>query len=91
MQVNVPCYGRDKPTAWTRARPVECSCILSVYPKPNELRFIMSDPLHEADVLGITETWLNSSYALSAVPKSTATTTRGEIEAAEEIMCCSLH
>ena len=38
----------------------------SVYPKLDELRFIMSDPLRVADVLGITETWLNSSCAHSS-------------------------
>ena len=40
----------------------------SVYPKIDELRLIMGNSKREADVLGITETWLNTtSYSDSSV------------------------
>ena len=56
VQMNAP-FGRDMPSG---LKLVQWNA-RSVYPKLGELRFIMCDPLREADVLGITETWLNSS------------------------------
>ena len=61
VQMNAP-FGRDMPSG---LKFVQWNA-RSVYPKLDELRFIMCDPLREADVLGITETWLNSSYAHSS-------------------------
>ena len=40
----------------------------SVYPKIEELRLITGNSKREADVLGITETWLNTTYSDSSVP-----------------------
>ena len=39
----------------------------SVYPKIYELRLIMGNSKHEAEVLGITEKWLNTTYSDSYV------------------------
>ena len=39
----------------------------NVYPKIDELRLIMGNSKHEAHVLGITETWLNTTYSDSSV------------------------
>ena len=39
----------------------------SVYPKIDELRLIMGNSKRETDVLGITETWLNTTYSDSSV------------------------
>jgi len=39
-----------------------------MYPKIDELRLIMGNSKREADVLGITETWLNTTYSDSYEP-----------------------
>lgn len=56
-------FGRDLPSGLRFVQWNACS----VYPKLDELRLIMSDSKREADVLGITESWLNATYSHSSV------------------------